>query len=364
MDGPNLSIIVPGPCNAKCGFCFWKNPGKVADTYIQDLKKTLDSMPEQFHQISLTGGEPTISKYLPDVLKVIDRSKYTKIVLTSNGTRLLEFLRNDKDWKNFPYHINISRHHHNDVINAKIFNSKSIIDTDKLKATIQMCHYNNIDVTLNCVLTGHLNNYVQVSDFIRYAKNIGADGVCFRKQHGNIDPSEQEKMFENMPVIGEGHCPVCRTKVQKILGMEVTWKTSCSEPSKELGELYEAIIHPDGRVTQDWEGKIEMSSSRDEALSRIGDALIAIGNELKSLVAEQKPVKTKPVQYEGCKATHPKQVSKPKQATVRPQIKMTQDCEECKKREDSRGSFRASSGCGSGASCDTNEGCYPVRRGC
>ena len=173
MAEPNLSIIVPGPCNAKCGFCFWKLPPKADKNYIQDLKKTLDSMPEDFHQISLTGGEPTLSYLLPEILKVIDRQKYNKVVLTTNGTALQKFLLNDKDWENFPNHINISRHHFDDAINAEIFNSKSIIDTDKLQSVIQIAHYNNIDVTLNCVLTKHLTYHDDILGFITYAKNVG-----------------------------------------------------------------------------------------------------------------------------------------------------------------------------------------------
>ena len=116
----NLSIIMPGQCNANCNFCFWRSDKEPQD-YIQQLKATLDSMPEEFAQISLTGGEPCISPYFRDVLNVIDKKRYPKVVLTTNGTSLIkqlvcpEFAKVD--------HLNISRHHFDDAINNEIFNS-------------------------------------------------------------------------------------------------------------------------------------------------------------------------------------------------------------------------------------------------
>lgn len=35
-SNPNLSIILPGPCNCKCKFCFWKEQ-KVCDAGNPDI---------------------------------------------------------------------------------------------------------------------------------------------------------------------------------------------------------------------------------------------------------------------------------------------------------------------------------------
>ena len=123
--------------------------------------------------------------------------------------------------------------------------------------------------------------------------------------------------------------------------MNVSWKSSSSEPSKELGELYEAVIHPDGRVTQDWEGKIPMNDPRDAALSKIGDALITIGNELKKLSkSEDKSIvnpepnpkmrQAPPEKYEACYAAGSCGVTtKVKRSKAKPLY----DCEKCKKNK-------------------------------
>ena len=253
---PNLSIIVPGPCNAKCGFCFWKDTKNADKNYIAKLEAILDNMPEEFQQISLTGGEPTLSPYLADILRVIDKTKYKKVVLTSNGTKLQDFLdTQDVDVINQIDHINISRHHYNEMFNSNIFKSKSIISNHQVQDLIDACHVFGIDANLNCVLTDKLKTKGQIDNYLDWAKMIGADSVCFRKQHGTLDPSPQELFYKDCKLISEGNCPVCRTKVQSIGGQMVIWKASRPEPSEVVvDDVYEVIIHPDCRITLDWAG--------------------------------------------------------------------------------------------------------------
>lgn len=284
----NLSIIVPGPCNGKCNFCFWKESKDIHSHYIKKLKSILNSIPEDFYQISLTGGEPTLSKYLVDILKAIDRNKYTKVVLTSNGTNLSNFLDQFNSdvgpISDYVDHINISRHHYSDKINNEIFKTKTI-DGENLFYLVERIQSFGIDVTFNCVLTDNLKSKDDILNYINCAKRLNADYISFRKPHGNLEPSEQELLFSDYEIIGESSCPVCRSKFQRIEDMNIAWKASSEEPSKELGEMYELIIHPNCKVTLDWEGKIEMKkeNSINHALSKIADALISIGNELKDI---------------------------------------------------------------------------------
>jgi len=295
MNEPNLSIIVPGGCNSKCDFCFWKQQ-KPCDNYYDFLETTLASLPEEFNQISLTGGEPCLSKYLIDILYLIDRKKFKKVILTSNGTGLYKFIfDNDphNNLKSYIDHINISRHHYNDVINETIFHNTSTIKIPELKKCIKIIHQNKIDVTFNCVLTDNLQSKEDILKYIKFAKSLKVDAISFRKQHGTIEASPQELLFyKGYITVGESSCPVCRTKAQYIDDMLVYWKNSSVEPSTELNELYEAVIHPEGKITLDWEGKIPMtiSSPKDTALKLIAEALISIGQQLKNLVDEPTPV--------------------------------------------------------------------------
>ena len=139
---PNLSIVVPGGCNANCQFCFWKK-NKTCNNYLEKMKVTLSNLPSQFYQLSLTGGEPTLSPYLEDIVNSIDRKKFKHTVLTTNGANLLEkvnILKGKID------HINISRHRYDDNINNSIFNSK-MLTTEQVKEVTNELNKVGIDVT-------------------------------------------------------------------------------------------------------------------------------------------------------------------------------------------------------------------------
>ena len=72
ISNPNLSIVMPGGCNGKCDFCFWQKT-KPCGGYLEKLTGVFTSLPSQFSQLSITGGEPTLSPYLENVLNLIDR---------------------------------------------------------------------------------------------------------------------------------------------------------------------------------------------------------------------------------------------------------------------------------------------------
>jgi len=257
IKNPNFSIVVPGGCNGNCNFCFWKND-KACENYIQNLTETMNSLPEQFYQLSLTGGEPTLSPYLSDILESIDPERWSNTVLTTNGTNLKKFI---PKLEGKIQHVNISRHHYDDTINESIFESKTIPSSDELKVLVEELNKVGIDVTYSAVLTEHLNTKEEVKKFIKYAKSHGVDQVFLRKQHGTLDPSEAEKAFEHLPQ--EHHnCPVCRNTTQHINETKVIWKASVEEPSKELGMIYELVYNQGGTLTSDWDQELIVESSK------------------------------------------------------------------------------------------------------
>ena len=251
---PNFSVVVPGGCNGKCSFCFWKQ-SKVCENYIGNLLETLDNMPSQFYQLSLTGGEPTLSPYLERILESIDRNRWTHTVLTSNGTNILKYIPKLKGKID---HINISRHHYDDTINESIFGTDTVPDSKKLKTIVKELNKVGIDVTYSAVLTEELNSKEGAKKYIEFAKESGAKQVFLRKPHGSLAPSEAEKAFEHLPS-NTHSCPVCRNTTQKINGITVVWKASLEEPSKELGMIYEVIHHEDGTLTSDWEQNLKIN---------------------------------------------------------------------------------------------------------
>jgi hypothetical protein len=127
--------------------------------------------------------------------------------------------------------------------------------------------------------------------YIKFAKELGVDAVCFRKPHGTLEPSEQEILFKDFLTIKESSCPVCRIKWQYINDMQVFWKASALEPSKDLNSVYEAIIQTNGDITTDWAGNIKMNKVEATALEKIADSLIMIGQQLKQLTKANKTTK-------------------------------------------------------------------------
>ena len=250
---PNFSIVVPGKCNGKCSFCFYKE-SKICENYINKLTETMDNLPSQFYQLSLTGGEPTLSPYLDKILENIDRNRWKHTVLTTNGTNLFKYI---PKLEGVIDHINISRHHYDDEINDSIFGTDSVPSSRQLKFLVKECNKVGIDVTYSAVITEHLDSKEEVEKFIEYAKGHGVNQVFLRKQHGTLEPTLAEQSF--CDIDSKTHsCPVCRNTTQKINESTVVWKASLEEPSKSLGMIYETIYHEDGTLTSDWEQQFKI----------------------------------------------------------------------------------------------------------
>lgn len=174
VGNPNFSIVMPGGCNGKCSFCFWEK-AKTCGNYSEKLKETLDLLPKQFDQLSITGGEPTISPYLAEVLNMIDRKKFKKVVLTTNGANLLNtipILEGKVD------HVNISRHHYKDSLNEEVFKTKMSNKEQLKKMTLELNKI-GIDVTFSAVLNENLNTQDDIEKYIKFAKKCGATQVFF-----------------------------------------------------------------------------------------------------------------------------------------------------------------------------------------
>lgn len=249
---PNFTIVMPGGCNAKCDFCFWKQE-KTCDNYLEKLQDTMDGLPSQFYQLSISGGEPTLSPYFKDVLDLIDIEQFTHRILTTNGIALLN---NIDIIKEKIQHINISRHHFDDEINAKIFDTNNIPNTEYIIKCVEELNMAGIDVTFSAVLT---DEYIKTKDdilnYVDYAKRCGASHIYFRKKHENLEPHYLEKEFGLSKIIDSHDCPACRTRIQLIKGIDVHWKTSVLEPTDVIDEIFETIFNANGIMTRDWMSK-------------------------------------------------------------------------------------------------------------
>lgn len=246
--GPNFSIILPGPCNARCAFCFWKHK-PVVDNYLDQLDQVLSSLPARFRQCSITGGEPTLSPYLVPVLERC-RQRFDKLVLTTNGAKLDEHL----GVLGCLDALNISRHHWTDVENDRVFGAR-MTPKHHLWGLISEMERRGVPVTLSCVLPSDATSEWCLQ-YIAHAKDVGAAQVFFRAEHGTLEIHPAEAGFQDRWWM-ESRCPVCINRSSRVMGLPVSFKYGTLEPSSDLGEVYEAIFHPSGKLTTDWAGERE-----------------------------------------------------------------------------------------------------------
>lgn len=262
----NLSIVTPGGCNAKCKFCFWKQK-ETPEDYLVNLSNSLIKAKKlHLRELSITGGEPTISPYLPQILEAVKMYSFKKVVLTTNGINLRDRLPLIKGVVN---HINISRHHYRDDENNVAFGSKFQLSTEQLRGTITQCNKKGIDITLNCVLTKYGEKEF-LDNMIKFAKNVGATSITFRKdiKHNSLKMPERD-LFSEYQNIDTSECPVCRSETIMVRGIYVTFKTSVKEPSDTL-ENYEYIIQQNGDLTTDWDGAKLVKESKNDYLRSLG----------------------------------------------------------------------------------------------
>ena len=254
---PNFTIVLPGPCQANCDFCFWKREDD-EKAFIKSLKRVLKKLPSNFTQISISGGEPTLSPVFDKTLSLINKykkkGKFHKVVLTTNGIYL-----KDKDLTGID-HVNISRHGVSDKTNREIFKTDNVPSFDELPEIIKHVNKFGIDVNYNVVLTNE-NKDIDKLSWSTFAKETGANSVTYRNQYGvyEISKIEEELKKEGYMPSAISQCPVCRTHTYFFDGTKFKFHASDYEPTEsevfDDKEVYELILHPTGDLTRDWEAK-------------------------------------------------------------------------------------------------------------
>jgi MoaA/NifB/PqqE/SkfB family radical SAM enzyme len=78
------AVIVTYKCNARCEMCHtWKYPSKRSEEFRPEA---LQSLPNGFAKINITGGEPTLRDDLNDIVEVL-YPKTTRLEIISNGSK-------------------------------------------------------------------------------------------------------------------------------------------------------------------------------------------------------------------------------------------------------------------------------------
>ncbi len=199
----NLSIYSAQACNARCAFCVEElRPASrgVAlevqktiesdDTrYFAAMQTVLDALRPLNPSVSVTGGEPSQDARLPRILRTLQTHGARKRTVTTNGSGLLNPREGRLliDWiaDTGVAHLNISRAHWDERINAKLMRYRDAgasPDENALREIVSRARRGGTRVRLSCVLVANaVEDAADVIAYLDFAARVGVDNVIFRQ---------------------------------------------------------------------------------------------------------------------------------------------------------------------------------------
>lgn len=256
----SVKIVIPTTCQANCNFCFNKYTKETQkrnfDEFLYNLKESLNIIKKSLNNrkitIDITGGEPTFTNKLNELLEVLKSFKsekiVDKIVLTTNGFKLLYFDTLD------PVDIvNISLHDYRYQNRQSIFKTKYIPNNEDLK---KICKRFNTTAVAVCEDTDDFENFI--INFANFSQATGFKNARIRTNYltnGDIF----YKLFTDSEII---HCSGLDKKILTINGFNVNLYRGV----KDLTECVigsEIVIDDDGFIYLDYNKRYKINNLED-----------------------------------------------------------------------------------------------------
>lgn len=190
-----LTIYVTNRCNSDCSFCMNKYEENFLcskeiqndEEYLSRLEYILQILKPINPSIMITGGEPTKSRRLPEVIKLVHKYGYKLRSFSTNGTGLLDVV-DGKSILQYMYendfcnNINISRHAISAGTNFEIMKTKGDLTDERITEIATFCRTHNMRVRMGCTLQKNsVSNLQQMLEYYDYYQNLGIDTVIFRE---------------------------------------------------------------------------------------------------------------------------------------------------------------------------------------
>ena len=293
----NFSIFIDDYCNADCKFCvaqlryehrhlIYKKEKLDYDDYMRQLEIVLKEIRPLNPSISITGGEPTMSPKLLDVLKMVDKYNYRKRCITTNGSHLLDVVNGKTilehlikyNWA----HLNISRVSEDEDINKKVmrYNSEEgYCSNEMLKDILSISNKTNLAHRISCLLIKNVVDSVdKIKNYIDFYSQIGANNFIFRQlMNYSKDAINKEKIdycdkhnvelneiWESMNNEFEPYLNILGyyyyVEIYKYRGLTVASESAdlnqqYKEFAKKPNVIYEMVYHPNGNLCGSWVDK-------------------------------------------------------------------------------------------------------------
>jgi len=165
------SILFLPKCNFKCGYCY--NPELVLDKDLQEIEeaevlKDLEERKKFIDGVVITGGEPTLHKDLPELIKKIKKLGLL-VKLDTNGTNpeMIKSLIDDKLIDFVAMDVKNSFERYDETANVKV-------DIEKIKESIKIIK-SGIDHEFRMTVLPRLHSeedIIEVAKILRDAKKL------------------------------------------------------------------------------------------------------------------------------------------------------------------------------------------------
>lgn len=207
----NLQVVTNYNCNHDCLFCIEgtenisekKLPdevfGNLVDNIVQEyqVKNTVKPV------VTVTGGEPLLFKNrLKIILETLKKNKVQRYGVNTNGKFLNQPYYIDLFNQYFntePFHVNVSRHHFDDVKNNKLFNGKAISTTELVEANNKLGN----KLTLQAILAkDFIGNLASIKEYMNYFIDKGFNSFSFR---GLCELDSTKDYFRNKVKFSKDH---------------------------------------------------------------------------------------------------------------------------------------------------------------
>lgn len=288
----NFTIFVDTVCNADCKFCIEQiktnNSGLIikegemlsGEKYLKRLDEIMSRIRKYNPSISITGGEPLMSPVIRDVLKIVKKYNFRKVILTTNGTNILELVDDIIDSE--ITHVNFSRPFYNDEVSKRIMRFREkYVPFDDLKEAIRKLENGNVQTRMNCILSKEgIQSLDDAKKYIDYAYSLGCKHIIFREllSFNEITSKNEEKkeytknnrvfvndMWAQMDddedfapyANNKGHYYYIEIYKYKdkvtIVSERTNIQTLEDEKKFNLDYVYEMVFHPNGRLCAGWD---------------------------------------------------------------------------------------------------------------
>lgn len=175
-----LYVVTSNICNAKCKFCSSRcNLAKKNEAVdIKTFENKFNVIKDNISSVAITGGEPSLYKDIIAMMQLIKRSGIQSSI-TTNGFKIIKFVKQLKETNSLPSFLNISRHHSNDEINDKIFGVNDMSKWEDIKEAVKVSD-DETTFRINLTLNETIKSKDDIINLFNNTINAGVKNVLIR----------------------------------------------------------------------------------------------------------------------------------------------------------------------------------------